>query len=623
LLASAGSALAAPSWLAAANLSKSGFSAFGPEVGIDAGGETVASWFGAEGGTGELAQVSTRPRGGTWSPAATLSEDGAINPDLAVSTGGTVVVVWEFDSLSEGSYIEAAVRSGGAWSTTILPKGAMLHGAYFPRAGVNAAGDALAVWQQCYTVDNTACFEGKGKYVVRAAVRPAGGSWSASETLSSETENAMKLSPAIDAAGDLAVAWEDMTGKKAHVSLLRKGAGTWVGHALAASPSGSPRVAFAADGTAITVWDEEEGGFWVSGSVAAPGSSSWSATQHISKNGVNAFQPDLAVAPDGEAVATWETLTGGRPIQAAVRSGGSWQPAQDLSAEGVSAELPRVAINAAGAAVAVWQASGGSGSLVQASARPAGGVWAGARDVSPSGAGATEPSVAIDPEGNGVAVWRVSTGQFAQAAGFDAAGPRLDSVAIPAAGVVGQSLGFSAAPSDAWSGVATTSWSFGDGTGASGTGVAHTFSQPGAYQVTVTSTDLLGSASSATGTVVVSGAPAGPATPIEPPPSASTKKPKPKSGTASVAGVAAVRNGKALLAIHCGGAGACSGVARLVSHGAMIGKATFQIPSGRLQTLRITLSPRAKQELSDVRGQRLIVGLEGRGVKPRKLVLVL
>jgi hypothetical protein len=642
LLASAfaGSALAAPTWLEPKNLSAKGFGAFGPRIGLDADGQAVTSWYGATEATGDTTQVSERARGGEWSAVKDLRVDGTNTPDLAVSADGTAVVAWEFDDVEGsplGSYIEAGVRTNGIWSVASLPKddpGNPLQFSYFPRVAADAAGDAIVVWQECYSADKKMCFHNEGEYVIRASVRPAGGNWSSPKLVTTgSSENAKKLAAAVNSFGDIAVAWEDMKGLRAHVSLLRSGQAP-IDHTLSTKQSGSPQVAFAADGTAIAVWDEEDTGFWVSASTAAPGSNSWTPSQHLSSSGLDAFQPDLAVAPDGEAVAVWETLSGGRPIQAAIRAGGAWLPAQNLSAEGVEATHPRVAINPLGAAIAAWRETGSSGPIVASATRSAGG-WAAAKALSGATDGAVEPAVAIDPEGNAVVTWRaakvVKTDERIQAVGFDASGPRLDRLTIPATGTPGQSLGFGVAPSDAWSALAGTSWNFGDGTVAGGTNVTHAYGGPGTYQVTVSGTDALGNVTSATGTVVIAAASMPVIPPVEgttPPPTPkhpkTKKQPKPKQGMAAATSLASVRNGKALLILRCGGGGPCSGFAKLVyGRSSVIGKSKFGIPAGGTRTLRIALGPAALRLLSAADDQELTVSLEGRGLKPRKLVLVL
>ena len=365
-------------------------------------------------------------------------------------------------------------------------------------------------------------------------------------------------------------------------------------------------------------------------------------------------------------MAVWETLAAvddNSPVavQGAIRSGGAWLPAQNLSAEvplKKLSRLPRVAINAAGSAIVAWQVPSGSGNVVEGNVRPAGGGWTGPKLLSAANAGAVEPAVAIDPEGNGLVAWRavktVKTDERIQAVGFDAAGPRLDSLTIPAAGAPGQSLGFGVAPSDAWSAVGGTSWSFGDGGVGQGTNVTHAYSQPGTYQVTVSSVDALGNGTSAIGSVTVTSAevqqpppgdgPSGPTT--EQPPTTQTPNPN-QSGSgkketnpnssgkkepnsnqsqttavARLSGLPTVRNGKAVLVLRCGRSARCSGLAKLVfQHNYVIGKSPFKISAGGSQTLRLALGPAAMRMLEGAPDQQLEVRLEGRGVKAQKVVL--
>ena len=510
----------------------------------------MATWFGAGSATGDRVRAAMRPPDGDWSPPATLSGDGAYHPSLAVAASGSAVVAWEqLDPATEGFFIEAAVRKGGVWSSGApLPKGTELHGAYFPRVAVNSTGDAVAVWQQCYSTDYEACFTGQGNYLVRASQRSAGGSWSAPMTLSDETEDAIKLSPAVNAAGDLAVIWEDRKAAVINVALRRAGASSWNAQQLSATgvASGSAELGLAADGTGIAVWDSfVEGNYRAATSLLAAGSSTWSAPGFISQPGVNAFQPRLALAPSGEAVAVWETI-GGNLVQGAIRTGGTWGPARNLSGEAAAEPHPSVAINPAGAMLAVWQGGPGAGSSIQGNHRPAGGDWLGAMSV-PSSAG-TEPAVAIDPQGDGATVWRDPSASI-QAALFEDAGTGLP------------------------------------GNPPTGSGA--------------------GGATAASGS------------------NGETTAPEPKSqpGTATLAGVAKVRNGKVLLRLRCGSPRPCAGFVKLVWHGKILGKATFQVPAQGSRTISIALRPSAKTALSTAGPDPITISAVGFSVKPRKLML--
>lgn len=138
--------------------------------------------------------------------------------------------------------------------------------------------------------------------------------------------------------------------------------------------------------------------------LAAP---TWMPTPDLSAPGADADEQQVAIAPDGEAVAVWKRAEGTASIieTASRPPGGDWSPPTPLTAPGRKAEEPEIAIGPAGEAVAVWEAPVGFVKFVEASWRPRGGEWAPATAISAAGHSAIEPQVAIDEEGEAVAVW--------------------------------------------------------------------------------------------------------------------------------------------------------------------------------------------------------------------------
>ncbi len=131
-----------------------------------------------------------------------------------------------------------------------------------------------------------------------------------------------------------------------------------------------------------------------------------------------------------------------------------------------------------------------------------------------------------DEDGSVAAFWttRVETApsQYEtklRAAAFDIGGPNLLGAAVPRGAVAGQPVAMSASFVDLWSGLGEApSWSFGDGTGASGAQVSHAYAAPGVYTVTVTARDGLGNTTSGTYSITVN--PGAPFAPSQPPVSA-------------------------------------------------------------------------------------------------------
>ncbi len=151
------------------------------------------------------------------------------------------------------------------------------------------------------------------------------------------------------------------------------------------------------------------GALLVVAAVAAPASA---APVSISVAGQNATDPQVAVNADGSAVAVWSLFDGSHSIVQAVTRppGGGWSAPDDLSAAGQNSLHPEVALNANGNAVAIWQRYDGSHYIIQAARRPTGGPWGAATSISVSGKNAGESQVALDGAGNAFAVWQRSNG---------------------------------------------------------------------------------------------------------------------------------------------------------------------------------------------------------------------
>lgn len=121
--------------------------------------------------------------------------------------------------------------------------------------------------------------------------------------------------------------------------------------------------------------------------VGAPGASAappWSVPSVLGPSGREVGPPEIAIAPDGEAIAAWE---GGRPkgIQVSTRKpGGDWTPSVML-AKASESEGPHIAVGAS-KAVVVWRgtvrAHGSETSVVMASTRLRGKGWGKPQNIS-------------------------------------------------------------------------------------------------------------------------------------------------------------------------------------------------------------------------------------------------
>jgi hypothetical protein len=310
-----------------------------------------------------------------------------------------------------------------------------------PTVALDPAGDAVVVW--AHTVGNPVT-----GFQIQSAARPAGGAWGPPQDVSVQSVNA------------------DLT----------------------------PQIGLDATGNAIAVWRRFNGSQRIIQSSRRPAGGVWSMPQDLSALGQNATEEQVAVDPAGNAIAVWKRSNGTNDIvQAASRpvASGVWQLPQDLSAIGQNASAPQIALNAAGTAAAVWYRFTGTEYAVQSAVRSAAGAWGATKDLSAVGQSSYEAQVAIDPAGNAVAAWhRFTPDKAVLAAGYDAAGPVLAGLSIPATGVAGRPVRFAVSPFDVWSALAgSPSWTFGDGAGAGGAHVSHTYRRAGSYSVGLSQTD--------------------------------------------------------------------------------------------------------------------------------------
>jgi hypothetical protein len=464
----AGRPAGAAGWEPAQKISPGGALAQPPLVGIDAAGDAVAAWRSVAGGEESIEESSRHGLTGAWSSATAVAELGPeelgqTEPALAVAANGAATIVWQRKHELNASSRPPAGPFGGV--EKVSEEAADVNG---PGVAADAAGDATTVFE----------LESGGKRVIAFSTRPAGGKWSPAAPIS-EPGNVNVPSVAVDARGDAVAVWENF--------FEELGAGTMEEHIqVATRPAGT---------------------------------STWGAPVTLTKTETGLGEPgnqEVAIDGQGDAVAIWGRMHG--PAAETIETsqdhalGAGWSAPMAVSGPGKLEEAPQVAVNAAGNAMIAWEREEPGGSqFVEASSGSATHVaWQPAQPVSAvaPGANAGEPDVAMDPQGDAVSVWAALHGAFflAEAAAFDAAGPTIGSLSIPASGSTGQTLAFSLSASDVWSPLGATTWNFGDGGGASGTSVTHAYASPGTYRVTVTSADVLGNATSAAASVAIVGA---------------------------------------------------------------------------------------------------------------------
>jgi hypothetical protein len=210
---------------------------------------------------------------------------------------------------------------------------------------------------------------------------------------------------------------------------------------------GRGAVALDGQGRAFTIWGgtSEWGGLGGVVVRARSAAGSWSAGEVLSPD---PHDPQLDVDDEGDAVAVWlHPVTVGFIVNYQVRArartaNGTLSATQDISPAGAAAWSPQVAVEGDGDALIVWQAQITPGSgvwTVQARARAADGTLSPVQNLSAPGVDAWEPRVEIDADGDALVVWQIGLGGGIQARARQSDGTLLPVVTLSPAGRRGDS----------------------------------------------------------------------------------------------------------------------------------------------------------------------------------------
>ena len=168
-----------------------------------------------------------------------------------------------------------------------------------------------------------------------------------------------------------------------------------------------PQIAFDPNGNAIAVWLQPDGDFYnVMASRYSPGSG-WSTASIIGASVQFGASPQIALDPDGDAIAVWSQGTPGSIWANHYTAGSGWGTAGAIENNINSAAYPQIAIDANGNAIVVWvQNSSLARTSIWANRYIPGSGWGTERAIETDETGNAEfPQLAIDANGNAIVVW--------------------------------------------------------------------------------------------------------------------------------------------------------------------------------------------------------------------------
>lgn len=218
-------------------------------------------------------------------------------------------------------------------------------------------------------------------------------SWSSPETISTAMVNASNPRLAVDTSGNSVAVW--LEGTALIVNSLPFGGSWGTPTTLAASGASEPQVVIDGSGVASAIWTE-------SGAVKTASSSAWGTVTTLS--GATASSPAIATDSNGDLVAVW--LESGI-VKSKTNTGAGWSSVNTLSSSGSSAPQVAIGDDVNNTVVAVWQTLNGITSInnINSATKTISGAWSSVASVSDQTVNTVYPQVAVDSNGNALAVW--------------------------------------------------------------------------------------------------------------------------------------------------------------------------------------------------------------------------
>lgn len=554
-LAAAPSAMAA-AWLSPVSVSAASPTTFTPQVAADAAGDSVVVWRQSVGAGPSVIQAATRAAGGgnSFGSPVTLSDGlttltNGVNPRVAMNAAGDAVVVWQ---TSDGRLQAAWKPAGQGFGTAQTIETDAAHFPVTPAVAMDAAGDAVAVWVHQPV--------GMNVNLIEAAYAPATTRSFGTPAIIVGSTSFAALQPqvAMDARGDATAVWLQSDGTNNRVWAANSASGSlgaFAGQAQISAAGGAanlPQVAMDQAGNATATWERLNATSHEVVQFAdrqGPSGTFPANPSDLTGASVNSVEPQVFDNANGDTALTWtdndtsEAVAAMRPHGAAL-----FTSPQTLGTTGTTVAD---AIDAGGIAVAAWESNN---PIVAATAQlSATAIFTTPQPVSAGLDTSNAPALAVDGQGDTVATWVDTTANTVQVAVRDSSVPVLTNVSVPATATAGVPVTLTAAAREVWSPTVSTSWSVDGSPAASGAATSYAFPSAGQHSVTVTVIDGAGNATTSA-PLQVNVQPA-------PPPPAASGNATPVSGVvlvhvpgssgfAPITGTAQIPNGSLVDATH-------------------------------------------------------------------------
>lgn len=328
----------------------------------------------------------------SWS-SATLLINNARYPQIGADGNGNMIAIW---MMSDGLY-SGYFDSKLGWETPQKIAERTTQNVSFTNLhlAVNAKGDAVAAWVH----------EEIGNYSIQTAKYTPGSGWGAPQKLiPSSTVISMEI--ALDSNSDALIVWKVYGFPTTLFASRSSSTSEWdVARSIGTNilDVGDPRLAVDHTGNALVVWAEGEY-VYVNRYTANEG---WGIPQQISTNTGGAVWTNIAFDQSGNALAIWcqSDASNHLHIYSSRYTGNSWVSSYVIDGNTLDSIEPALAVDSEGNFLAVWVQFNGTGSDIYSSRYIASSGWDSPRSVG-SGGNARSPRVVTDAMGNAFAAWQ-------------------------------------------------------------------------------------------------------------------------------------------------------------------------------------------------------------------------
>ncbi|MFQ5935560.1 MAG: hypothetical protein ACE5LB_04025 [Acidiferrobacterales bacterium] len=355
-------------WGTAAAIGTETPSAVSPQVAVDGSGNAMAVWQQQDGDRYSIRARRYHAASGEWGDAEVMETVAleAFTPKVAMAPGGNAAVVWlHYDGDRYQVWVKRYDAAAAKWSDAQLISTTVLTSARAARADIDDRGNAVVVWYQ----------ENGGRYGVWAGHYDSTGGWSREVRLDMNTGIALFPRVAMDGRDNAIVVWYQEDGSRNNVWANRyDSVSGWNGAELiesSALDASAPQVAMSANGDGMALWYGWDGARYVLWANRFSGSAKrWGTAEIIeADNAGAALDAQVTMDGDGNAIVAWQTHNGTLRTLWTKRYDTvfGWGISQLIeTVEAGFAERPQLAIDSDGDVMAVWAQSDGSGSNVWA-----------------------------------------------------------------------------------------------------------------------------------------------------------------------------------------------------------------------------------------------------------------